>query len=457
MTVRKFILTVCLLISPASQAKNHNAIFDSVIVGAGIAGLSTAEQLQQAHKRVLLLEASDRAGGRIKTIYSNKKTPLDLGASWIHGIEHNPITHLVPNKDLIINSYSDNEVQSMLTDFAMYNPSGKLLEKSIQEKYIKRIRQIELALLQSNRNQSIEAVYKQFIKNHQISVVEQQWLIYMLNNIYTYEYGADLNNVGYSMERLYNESEVYGDNALIKPGYEWILKPLLQQAPIRYNMAVTTIDYTKNIIKVCAASSCYLARSVVITVPLGVLKAKKIKFVPPLPNDKQKAIQKIAMGNYEKTFLIFNKAFWQKDLQKEWLGILPRDKNNAFNIFNLYKYSKEPILIAFSSGRFAKKMAQQDFTKWVMKKMRIIYGDNIPDPIEVYRTHWASDPNYMGSYSYLPVGSSLKWIRALAKPVNKKIFFAGEATSLTDMATTNGAYQTGRRAAAQVLKTLKRS
>jgi monoamine oxidase len=63
----------------------------------------------------------------------------------------------------------------------------------------------------------------------------------------------------------------------------------------------------------------------------------------------------------------------------------------------------------------------------------------------------------MGSYSYLPVGSTLKWIRALAKPVNKKIFFAGEATSLTDMSTTNGAYQTGRRAAAQVIKALKRS
>lgn len=68
------------------------------------------------------------------------------------------------------------------------------------------------------------------------------------------------------------------------------------------------------------------------------------------------------------------------------------------------------------------------------------------------RTHWYRDPFTLGSYSYLPIHVGKKVIADLAKPVAEKLYFAGEATSITDPSTVHGAYLTGIRAAHEVLK-----
>ena len=63
------------------------------IVGAGVSGLRAAGLLATAGFQVTILEARDRVGGRVQQ--SSRFGPLiDLGASWIHGTQHNPIVHL---------------------------------------------------------------------------------------------------------------------------------------------------------------------------------------------------------------------------------------------------------------------------------------------------------------------------------------------------------------------------
>ena len=65
-----------------------------LVIGAGIAGLGAARQLLAAGHEVVVLEGRDRIGGRIWTSERWAGAPMDLGASWIHGIEDNPITAL---------------------------------------------------------------------------------------------------------------------------------------------------------------------------------------------------------------------------------------------------------------------------------------------------------------------------------------------------------------------------
>jgi phytoene dehydrogenase-like protein len=65
-----------------------------LVVGAGIAGLTAARELTARGFAVVVLEARDRIGGRIWTDRSRPGAPLDLGASWIHGQDGNPITAL---------------------------------------------------------------------------------------------------------------------------------------------------------------------------------------------------------------------------------------------------------------------------------------------------------------------------------------------------------------------------
>src|SRR6185436_16299522 len=66
---------------------------DVIVIGAGIAGLAAARTLADAGASVVVLEARDRIGGRVWTDRS-LGVPIDLGASWIHGVEGNPITEL---------------------------------------------------------------------------------------------------------------------------------------------------------------------------------------------------------------------------------------------------------------------------------------------------------------------------------------------------------------------------
>lgn len=65
-----------------------------VVIGAGLAGLAAASELQQRGHEVVVLEARDRIGGRIWTSSRWPGMPLDLGATWIHGVKGNPLTDL---------------------------------------------------------------------------------------------------------------------------------------------------------------------------------------------------------------------------------------------------------------------------------------------------------------------------------------------------------------------------
>ncbi|GAB4431728.1 MAG: hypothetical protein OHK0015_18470 [Chloroflexi bacterium OHK40] len=82
--------TDVLNLQPTPEPTDDNALWDVIIVGAGIAGLRAAQLLQQNGHGVLLLEARNRIGGRVWTDDYNG-LPLDLGASWIHGTRGNPI------------------------------------------------------------------------------------------------------------------------------------------------------------------------------------------------------------------------------------------------------------------------------------------------------------------------------------------------------------------------------
>ena len=76
------------------SAANSRATLDAVIIGAGMAGLAAAQTLRKAGKRVLILEARERIGGRTFTSRAWSDAPMDLGASWIHGVRGNPLTKL---------------------------------------------------------------------------------------------------------------------------------------------------------------------------------------------------------------------------------------------------------------------------------------------------------------------------------------------------------------------------
>jgi monoamine oxidase len=428
-----------------SWADNH---YDAIVIGGGVAGLAAAKTLHESQQNVLIIEARNRLGGRVDSTY-DWGFAIEMGASWVHGVNNNPLIPLIGDRSLILNSYDNSKITDMLKDYALYNHDGKAIDTDELNLFFSLAKQFIRYCKDYSNRKSFEELFSMLIKDKGLNENQISILHYALDNIYTYEFGEDLTRLSRNVFSPYETSNVSGKNALLPEGYYQLFQSFSENIPINLNQIVQEINYNNNEVKILTQNNAYYAKKVIITVPLGVLKSNKITFSPNLPADKLQAINKLQMGNYEKLYLFFDKVFW--DREKEWIGILPREKHQAFNIFNYYKYTQKPVLIVFTSGKLARDMEKHNLTNWIMERLRTIYGEEIPNPIKIKKTHWASDPFAFGSYSYLPIGVDKGEIATLAKPVAGKIFFAGEATSDSDPSTVHGAYLSGIRAANEVI------
>jgi monoamine oxidase len=191
---------------------------------------------------------------------------------------------------------------------------------------------------------------------------------------------------------------------------------------------------------------------VLVTVPLGVLKAQAIDFQPALPNFKQTAIQKVGMSCVNKFFLKWETAFWDDVQYITYTPEIP-DKFNYF--VNIKKYNpNHNALMTFTYADYARQtetMSDSQVIAEIMNHLRDIYGENIPNPTKMLRTKWQSNENAFGAYSYTAVGTEMQHFDDLAAEVNNRLFFAGEHTEKDYFSTAHGGYLSGIREAEKIV------
>ncbi|MBW4493525.1 MAG: FAD-dependent oxidoreductase [Oscillatoria princeps RMCB-10] len=418
-----------------------------LVIGAGIAGLAAARELQSKGFQVTVFEGRDRTGGRIHTD-RHLGFPADLGASWIHGITGNPITKLA----------RDFQVRIAPTDYdnrTIYGTDGKSLgdreierSESLYEEIISQAKGLRKNLA---KDISIAEAVERILQGANLTPQQRIILNWQLTSNVVVETGTDLQNLSLM---AYDEDEAFGgDDYLFPGGYDAIIQGLAKGIDIQLRQKVTGIEYGNKGVTVKTERGSFQADAAVITLPLGVLKSGSVTFSPPLPERKRAAISRLSMGVLNKVVLKFPKIFWPAD--NDMIGYISPQSKDFSEFVNLHRHTSAQVLVALTGGSFARELEQlseREVGERVMKLLRRAHGNGIPNPEAILRTRWAADPFSFGSYSQIPVGSSIGDLEALAEPVADRLFFAGEATSQNYPSTVHGAFLSGIREAEQIGK-----
>ncbi|MFT6310885.1 MAG: monoamine oxidase [Porticoccus sp.] len=410
-----------------------------IVIGAGLAGLAAADSLVEAGYDVVVLEARDRIGGRVWTDHS-LGLPLDMGASWIHGIKKNPITQLAADAKAPLSNNFDYD------NAEIYDASGA--PQSMPEATYARFNEVFEdyfhRYLKRNPKASVQTLFDDAWDKGDFDFLTRQQLDFLTNTDVEHEFAADAKEL--SVRAMYEGEDLKGADVILPQGYDAITNHLAEGLSIHTENIVSTIDYDKNGVRVVTNSGEYFADRVIVTVPLGVLKAKTIIFEPAISAQKQTAIDKLGMGVLNKVWLKFPMMFWQQDKDREMIRYIGQDKGHFSEWLNAFKYTNQPVLLSFNAAEYGaaiESKSDQEIVDEAMNLLRTLYGDDIPNPEAIKISRWQSDPFSYGSYSFMKVGSSAKHRKNLAKPIINRVFFAGEATSIDFPATTQGAYYSG--------------
>ena len=128
--------------------------------------------------------------------------------------------------------------------------------------------------------------------------------------------------------------------------------------------------------------------------------------------------------------------------------------NKSFEIMNYYKFTGLPILSVFGAGDLARTVetwSNEKIISHLITLLKKLYNYKRLTPISYFITRWIKNSHQRGSFTYLPFGVDPTIFEVLARPVDNKLFFSGEATSVTDPGTVHGAYLSGIKAAKQIL------
>ena len=277
---------------------------------------------------VVVLEARDRIGGRTWTTRIGNEVPVDLGASWVHGVDGNPITRIA----------AENGIELSPTDYdnASVHFRGGAETRATADGLVSGF----WAMARRRPNAPLRAVFERYAAS--LAERDRHYLAYVLNTVVEHELGADLADV--SFRSIYGGEDFAGDDAVFAAGYHQVVDRLAEGLDIRLEHPVTQIDYAgPGVVLGTSASTTLEAVAAIVTVPLGVLKAGSLVFRPDLPRRKRRAIDELGMGVLNKTCLLFEDVFWEEDI--ELIGYVGAQTGQWAETLNLHPYTGQPILM----------------------------------------------------------------------------------------------------------------
>lgn len=423
---------------------------DVVVIGAGAAGLSAAVWLAKRGKRVVVLEGRDRVGGRIwSEAAAGWPMPIEYGAEFVHG-------------------------------------GNASFEKWLRRCRLTKTRTVEKHWVVANGDRRprtdiwdrIDAVMKKIGPRFKGSFAE--WLKSRGNDVSKEDrllaksfvegfQGASL--AAMSARSLFAATQEPEEQGRIVGGYGRLVSGLRKEAEtcgVVFNLQTTVdrVSWRRGAVEVFSGERRWRAATVMVTVPLGVLRAKKsltgaIRFVPPL-EAKERQWRNLPVGHAIRVVFRMKADLWESD-------VIPAEmRANSGREFGFihsrllffpvwWAESPRPVLVGWTGGPAAAEMTGMTTSaifKNARRSLATLLGcteKRLAPLIAEYRTHdWTADPFTRGAYSFSVAGREDAPVK-LGRPVANTVFFAGEATAdPLELGTVHGAVSSGERAANEI-------
>jgi monoamine oxidase len=417
---------------------------DVVVIGAGVAGLSAAAAVRAGGLSCILIEATNRIGGRARTVAVGGAS-FDAGASWLHNAERNP-----------------------LTDLARTHGERLIASGGARD----RRRYIGARPACASERDDFDATWEAFteiatdraLSGPDISVAAAIAPLRTRPWTATVEYWEASLIAAADPKRLsvrdWHANLLDGENLEVAGGIGAFVERRLGPAAgeIRRDTPATAIAWDAGRVSVQTPAGQIDAHACIVTVSTGVLAAERIRFDPPLPSVTRDAIAGLPMGLLSKVAFPARRSdrLGLPDSTSLQRRLDPGDE--AVVSFFCWPFGR-PHVVAFVGGPKAWSLAAEGdgaiehFARAELAKM--LGHDAAGGLGPGVRTEWATDPAYLGAYAYAGVGhAAARGI--LGTPLaDGHLVFAGEAVCTDGLAgTVGGACLSGRRAAATVAEAL---
>ncbi|XP_047336294.1 probable polyamine oxidase 5 [Impatiens glandulifera] len=477
---------------------------------------------------VIVVEGGNRIGGRINTSeFSGDR--IEMGATWIHGIKGSPI-HKIAQEIDSLHSHNPWECMDGTTNEPLtVAEHGYVLNQSLVMPITSLFNSLmdfaQGKAFQQNQDSTHHHHHQPYAKSASVGSFLRNGLqsYWDINNNHndddddlkgcygnwtrrsleeavfamheciqrTYTSADDLDRLDFNAESEYIMFQ--GEEITIAKGYSSIIESLASVLPtdsIQLGKRVTKIEWRndeyakkdKPIRLQFLDGSVMMADHVIVTVSLGVLKANSSTlFDPPLPNFKAQAISRLGFGVVNKLFLqiqqlpnsnkfpFLQMAFHPQKDSKFGNQKIPWWIRKTASLCPIY--GKSNVVLSWFAGKEALELETLEdeeiingfetmISSFTCEKMDIKFS-------KVLKSKWGRDPLFLGSYSYVEVGSSGDDLDTMATPLPPEnensssssssppalqILFAGEATHRTHYSTTHGAYFSGLREANRLLQ-----
>ena len=397
-----------------------DGVFDVVVVGAGAAGIGAARRLASSGLSFVMLEAKDRVGGRVHTLTGRSGAGIDLGAGWLHSADENPWVAIAEEAGFEIDR-SRPPWERRLTGVNLSAADAEAFGKAFEAFEAK----LEAAAAEPDRPAA-----------ELLDAETARWrpMLDAFSGAYN---GAPFRDISVHDYAAYQPTE---ENWRLPRGYGALVQHTAEALPMRLETPVRRIDRTGSPLRLETPAGEVLARAVIVCVPTTVLAEERLAFDPPIP-EVLAAADALPLGHVDKCFL----ALAEPDAFPVERMVSGRTDTADTGAYTLRPFGR-PMIEGFFGGDLASALeAEGDgaFSAFAIDELAALFGTDLRRRLRpLAESRWARDPYIRGAYSHARPGHS--GARAvLRRPVEERIFFAGEACSPHAFSTAHGAYKTG--------------